>query len=92
MVLLPMTLSDSYYPNHAIFTFCVAFPIFVTGGDRNVKFVHCADHSKSQHMDDKTPLKGCGHCDVTLNLWALGLIKSLERLKLRVVKFCARVG
>ena len=36
---------------------CVAFPVFVMGGDRNFKFGTQADYGKSWPMDDKPPLK-----------------------------------
>jgi len=39
MVLFPVTLIDFYLAQFTLFsTFCVAFYIFVTGGDRDFKF------------------------------------------------------
>ena len=44
-----------------IFTFCVAFHIFVAGNRRPVKFCTCVEHSKSQPTDENSPQNGRRH-------------------------------
>jgi len=47
LVLFSMTLSDPNYPQTTSFLiFCIAFHIFVVGGDREFKFEWSVDHSK----------------------------------------------
>ena len=44
-MLFTVTLSDPNCPNHAIFSFCIAFEIFVVSGDRDFKFGRQVDSS-----------------------------------------------
>jgi len=45
-------------PDEFLSTFCVAFSVFATGGDKDFKFDTLVGHSKSQPADDKPLLKG----------------------------------
>jgi len=49
---------DTGWLKTRIFTFGVAFYIFVAGNRRHYKFGMCVEHSKSQPTDDKLSLKG----------------------------------
>jgi len=42
-----------------IYTFCVAFHIFVVGEHRDFKFGVQVDHRRSQHTGDKLSLTNC---------------------------------
>jgi len=62
IVMLPMTLGDKSLPKTtSISVFCIAFPIFIVDECRDLKFGRQVDHSKSQPMDNKASVKGCGH-------------------------------
>ena len=55
-------------PKTRMFTFGVAFHIFVAGTHRHFKFGMWIEHSKSEPTDDKLSLKGhchCGQCHAT---------------------------
>ena len=72
-----------------IFTFCVAFHIFIVGKHTEFKFGMQLDCSKSQVTDDKLPLKGAWWryvTFVTFKIFSLPKI-SLERLKLETSNF-----
>ena len=65
-----------------IFTFGVAFHFFVAGNRRYFKLNMWIAHSKSQHTDDKTSLKGAWSRHVTHFKYLAPPKISLERLKL----------
>ena len=77
MLMLPMTLDDSYPPCHP--NFCIL------DENRDLRFVILVDCSNSQPSNDKSSLKW-----TILNLGAAYI--SQEWMKLEYVKFCTQVG
>jgi len=59
-----LSLSPQRVAQKEIFTFCVAFYIFVAGNRRHFKVGMQMDHSKSQPTQTNCPWKGRGHCHV----------------------------
>jgi len=85
MVMLPMTLGDSYPPETTpVSTFCVI------GKQRDFRFVRPVDHNKSQPTDDKPFLKGAWSRHVT-NFKFWDPIHSSGTAVARVVRFCTLV-
>jgi len=74
-----------------IFTFCVAFYIFVPGNRRHLKFGLQIDHSMSQPTQDKLSLKGARSRHV-IHFKFQGHKHTSEITEVRIVRFFTQVG